>query len=93
MSPIGGGLTPLGAGPQTPVALRNRPASEQSTNSLLGTQSEGGLIRGSGSVLSEVVAAMVADGTPLVLEEEAEGRLQQRHQWIYAAAEDLSVVS
>lgn len=90
-SSTGGGLTPLGAGPQTPVAIRQRPTSEQSMGSLADNQlSEGGMLRG--GVLSEVVAAMVADGTPLVLEEEAEGRLQQRHPWIYAAAEDLSVV-
>jgi len=39
-----------------------------------------------------VVETMIVDGTPLVLHEEAEGRLQARHPWLYSAAEDLRTV-
>lgn len=44
-------------------------------------------------LIHSVLDDMVLEGTSLVLEEEAAGRLQQRHPWVYASAEDLSVVS
>jgi hypothetical protein len=112
------GLTPLGAGPQTPVLMKkqlpttenslveqpsptnNEPPTNKDDTTAVGAvaeavppvdqqqQSESGV---NSSAAQVVVDAMVAEGTPLVLEEEAEGRLQQRHPWIYAAAEDLNI--
>jgi hypothetical protein len=112
--PTADGLTPLGAGPQTPVLMKNQSSILEDTASQQQVPSEppstvnrneviaatapeeqsgggGGSGSGSGGSGAQVVDAMIADGTPLVLEEEAEGRLQQRHPWIYAAAEDLTI--
>lgn len=72
------GLTPLGAGPQTPVLIKKRAPPEERPPTAAPTSAD------------DLVAAMVADGTGLVLAEEAAGRLQRRHRWIYAAAEDLT---
>ena len=97
-----GGLTPLGAGPQTPVLMKQRSTIETKQQEIqFKTQSSNRTAitppppppSSSESTAHHIVQAMVADGTPLVLEEEAEGRLQQRHPWIYAAAEDLNIVS
>jgi hypothetical protein len=113
------GLTPLGAGPQTPIILKKqRPATDIGIKEELQQQIQqrqnnepqsptvdnknnaeeqdaggGGGGAGRGSCAAQVIEAMVADGTHLVLEEEAEGRLQQRHPWIYAAAEDLNIAN
>jgi Rab5 GDP/GTP exchange factor len=102
-------LTPLGAGPQTPLLVKKQlPTTEEKeaiteqqikinnelpiTSTAVAPEQEsrgGGGASGSGAQV--VIDAMVADGTPLVIEEESEGRLQQRHPWIYAAAEDLNI--
>lgn len=95
-----GGLTPLGAGPQTPVLMKQRSITDTKQQEIQReklSSNRTDIISPpppiSESTAHHIVQAMVADGTPLVLEEEAEGRLQQRHPWIYAAAEDLNIVS
>lgn len=105
-------LTPLGAGPQTPVLIRKKPPATEDTiteqqqqqqhtkeppctSSSATNENDIGAVpaeeQNAGAAAAQVIEVMVADGTPLVLEEEAEGRLQQSHPWIYAAAEDLSI--
>ena len=113
------GLTPLGAGPQTPLLIRLQSLTQEEeetdhidattptlfTTTTMTTAAAAAAIdkptstppppvttTTSGTAAAEVVAAMVSDGTALVLEEEASGRLQHRHPWIYSAAEDLSIV-
>ena len=102
------GLTPLGAGlPQTPILMKQRSSStalEQQQQEVENSPTTLGInnsttaaaavtaASSSASAGQLFIEAMVAEGTPLVLEEESEGRLQQRHPWIYAAAEDLNIV-
>jgi hypothetical protein len=46
---------------------------------------------GAGGLAAALIDDMVADGTPLVLEEEAAGRLAARHPFVYADSGDLAV--
>lgn len=95
----GMGLTPLGGGaPHTPVLLKAKPPEEKPRES----GSPRVLSRPQGPApwaatpaeqpATRLLDSLVAEGTVLVLNEEAEGRLQVRHPWIYAAAEDLTTV-
>jgi hypothetical protein len=87
-------LSPLDAGEPTPtLAPRGAPFAAAAAAAAAPADDAAALLLGAGAsgLAAALIDDMVADGTPLVLEEEAAGRLAARHPFVYADAGDLAV--
>ena len=80
--------------PESPLAVPAAPAAQPSPPPPAAAPAPSpapeGAALGAELPVPDLIRAMIDDGTALVLAEEAEGRLQARHPWVYAAAEDLT---